>query len=249
MIRLGINIDHVATVRNARGETYPDPVQAAVFAELGGADNITCHLREDRRHIRDRDVELLRQTIQVPLNFEMAATDEMVQIALKVKPHAVTLVPERRQELTTEGGLDVIKNDKKLATMTATLKAQGILVSYFIAATAAQVQQSKKCGADAIEFHTGEFCHQMAKAVTTKDKFALLKPFVDASRQCHELGMQAHFGHGLNYQNAYWLQHIPHCEEANIGHAVIGRAIFVGLTQAVREMKSLLTDPQFKPYV
>jgi pyridoxine 5-phosphate synthase len=249
MIRLGINIDHVATVRNARGEAYPNPVHAALLAELGGADNITCHLREDRRHIKDRDVELLRETINIPLNFEMAATDEMISIALKTMPHAVTLVPEKRQELTTEGGLDVIANRDSLKGKIYALKEAGILVSLFINTDTKIIEASKELGADAIEIHTGDFCHLMDKAVSTKQQWALLDPFIKASKQSHSLGMQVHYGHGLHYSNAHWLQAIPHCEEANIGHAVISRAIFVGLKDAVREMKDLLNNNKFKPQV
>lgn len=247
MIRLGVNIDHVATVRNARGEAYPNPVQAAVMAELGGADNITCHLREDRRHIKDRDVFLLRETINIPLNFEMAATDEMVGIALKVKPHAVTLVPEKRQELTTEGGLDVEAHQASLQAKTKQLKDAGILVSYFVATGKKTIELSKKLGADALEFHTGDFCHQMDAAIRTEEKFALVKPFIEAAKLSYDMGLQVHFGHGLHYGNAQWLQIVPHCEEANIGHSIVSRAIFVGLEKAVREMKDLLNDPRYNP--
>jgi pyridoxine 5-phosphate synthase len=247
MIRLGINVDHVATVRQARGEPYPDPVQAAVLAELGGADNITAHLREDRRHIQDRDVRLLKETIKIPLNFEMAVTEEMVQIALDLRPHAVTLVPERRQELTTEGGLDVFRFAAPVQSATARLKTAGMLVSLFIEPDPRAVEAAQACGADAVEFHTGRFCHVIDKALTTKDKQKALQPLVVASREAAARGLQSHFGHGLHYGNAAWLQHVPHCEEANIGHAVIGRAIFVGLEAAVREMKRLLNDPVCKP--
>lgn len=247
MIRLGINVDHVATVRQARGEPYPDPVQAAVLAELGGADNITAHLREDRRHIQDRDVRLLKETIKIPLNFEMAVTEEMVQLALDLGPHAVTLVPERRQELTTEGGLDVFRLAAPVQSATARLKTAGILVSLFIEPDPRAVEAAQACGADAVEFHTGRFCHVIDKAVTTKGKQEALQPLVAASREAAARGLQSHFGHGLHYGNAAWLQHVPHCEEANIGHAVISRAIFVGLEGAVREMKRLLNDPVCKP--
>lgn len=248
MIRLGVNIDHVATVRNARGETYPDPVQAAVMAELGGADNITCHLREDRRHIKDRDVDLLRATIQIPLNFEMAATDEMVAIACRIKPHAVTLVPERRQELTTEGGLDVSGHQKSLGEKTKRLKDAGILISYFVSTDPAVIELSAKLGADALEFHTGDLCHGIDTAATTKEKGALLTPFIRGAELCRNAGMQVHCGHGLHYGNTQWLQHVPHLEEANIGHAIVARALFVGLKEAVAEMKVLLNDPTKKPY-
>lgn len=248
MIRLGVNIDHVATVRNARGEAYPDPVQAAVMAELGGADNITCHLREDRRHIRDRDVLLLKQSLGVPLNFEMAATAEMVAFAIQLKPHSVTLVPEKREERTTEGGLDVSGCKNSLAEVTARLAGEGILVSLFIEPDAKAVKVAREIGALAVEFHTGHFCHQMAALRTTKDQWSLMRSLREVARVAHLEGTQAHFGHGLNYTNAAWLQCVEHAEEANIGHAIVGRALFVGLTQAVHEMKRLLNDPMLRPY-
>ena len=246
MIRLGVNLDHVATVRNARGEAYPNPVQAALLAELGGADNITCHLREDRRHIKDRDVELLKELINIPLNFEMAVTDEMVAFAKKIKPHAVTLVPEKRQELTTEGGLDP-SNYRNLKSVISELKEQDILVSLFVEADNRVVEQTKELGADAIEIHTGNFCHDMDQARSTAQQWKLIQPFVESANKAHEVGLQVHFGHGIHYNNAHWFQVIPHCEEANIGHSIISRALFVGLEAAVREMKSLLNDSKFTP--
>lgn len=247
MIRLGVNIDHIATLRNARGESYPSPVQAAVFAELGGADNITCHLREDRRHMRDRDVELLRELIQLPLNFEMAVTDEMLSIAKKLKAHAVTLVPEKRKELTTEGGLALEAFDKKLARSIEELKDLGILVSLFIEADPASIELSAKLGAQAIEIHTGDFCRAMAKAVTRQEQLACLAPLQEASKLAHNLGLQVHVGHGLNYTNAYWMQALDFCQEANIGHAIISRSVFSGLEASVREMKNLLNDDRYHP--
>lgn len=249
MIRLGVNIDHVATLRNARGESYPSPVQAATFAELGGADNITCHLREDRRHIRDEDVELLRRTIQVPLNFEIAATEEMVRIASQTKPHAVTLVPEKRQELTTEGGLNLDQTSKKLGEQIKALRDLDIVVSLFVEPEVKDMIAAKKLGAQAIEIHTGHYCKKMQEARTTADQIALLKPLQEAARVAHDQGLQVHVGHGLNYVNTHWMQLVPHLEEANIGHAIVARAVFVGLTQAVREMKALLNDPQFRPSI
>ncbi|SMF69867.1 pyridoxine 5'-phosphate synthase [Pseudobacteriovorax antillogorgiicola] len=246
MIRLGVNLDHVATVRNARGEAYPNPVQAALLAELGGADNITCHLREDRRHIKDRDVELLKEQINVPLNFEMAITDEMVAIAKRVKPHAVTLVPEKRQELTTEGGLDP-NHYQNLQKVISDLKEHDMLVSLFVEADERVIEQTKQLGADAIEIHTGNFCHEMDAARSSQRQWELVKPLMESAKQAHEMGLQVHFGHGLHYSNAHWMQAIPFCEEANIGHAIISRAIYVGLESAVREMKSLLNDSRFAP--
>jgi len=247
LIRLGVNLDHIATVRNARGEAYPNPVQAALLAELGGADNITCHLREDRRHIRDRDVELLKETINIPLNFEMAATDEMVGIAERLRPHAVTLVPEKRQELTTEGGLSLDQADRGLAAKIERLKKAEILVSLFVEADTEMIRRSRDLGVQAIEIHTGNFCHQMNEARTTKEQWSLVAPFIKAAELSHDCGLQLHFGHGLHYHNAYWLQVIPYCEEANIGHAIIARALFVGLRQAVQEMKVLLNDRSYQP--
>ncbi len=247
MIRLGVNIDHVATLRNARGETYPSPVQAAAMAELGGADNITCHLREDRRHIKDSDLFLLKETINIPLNFEMAATDEMVEIALKVKPHAVTLVPEKREELTTEGGLDMEAHKADLKHKVSQLKDIDCLVSMFIEANDVDIELSKEVGADAVEFHTGHYCTEMNKAKTTKAQWELIKPFHDAAKKAKDIGLQVHFGHGLNYTNAQWMQTVPYIEEANIGHSIVSKAVFVGLESAVREMKQLLNDTQFKP--
>lgn len=246
-MRLGVNIDHVATVRNARGESYPSPVQAAVMAELGGADNITCHLREDRRHIRDADVRLLKETIQIPLNFEIAATDEMVRIAAEVVPHAVTLVPEKRQELTTEGGLDLSSGTQKLQSDIKRLRDKGILVSLFVEADPKAIEVAAKIGAQAIEIHTGHFCSAIHKARTTPDAWALVQELSRAAQVGHDLGLQVHVGHGLNYANAYWMQAVPFCEEANIGHAIVSRALFVGLPQAVREMKALISDPEHRP--
>jgi pyridoxine 5-phosphate synthase len=248
MIRLGVNIDHVATVRQARGEAYPDPVQAAVFAELGGADNITAHLREDRRHVQDRDIRLLKETIKVPLNFEMAATDEMVKFALAIKPHAVTLVPEKREERTTEGGLDLLAAKKSLESATKRLADAGILVSLFIEPDRKAVELSREIGAAAVEFHTGTFCKLIDAAASTKAKLKTLAPLQAAAARARELEVQAHFGHGLHYANAMWLQLVEHAEEANIGHAIVGRALFVGMREAVREMKALLNDPSLRPY-
>jgi pyridoxine 5-phosphate synthase len=247
MIRLGVNLDHIATLRQARGERYPDPVQAALLAEVGGADNITCHLREDRRHIQDRDVFMLKDTIQVPLNFEMAATQDMLALAGKVKPHAVTLVPERREERTTEGGLNLMSSRDQLTASTKRLRESGILVSLFIEPDVRAVEQAKEIGADAVEFHTGSFCHKMAATTSTRAQKPLVQTLINAAAAAHALGLQAHFGHGLNYTNAQWLQIVDHAEEANIGHAIIGRALWVGLKDAVSEMKRLLNDPTFRP--
>lgn len=247
MIRLGVNIDHVATVRNARGETYPDPVQAAAMCELGGAENITCHLREDRRHIKDADVRRLKETIQIPLNFEIAHTKEMMAKALEIKPHAVTLVPEKREELTTEGGLNVDEFRNELAPSIAALKNAGILASLFVEPDLDIVKASADLKIDALEFHTGHFCNEFHKATSTKQKIELLRPFQKCAELALSHGIQIHVGHGLNYTNAQWMQLIEGCEEANIGHAIVARAIFVGLDRAVSEMKDLLNNASYRP--
>lgn len=247
MIRLGVNIDHVATVRQARGERYPDPVMAAHAAELGGADNITFHLREDRRHIQDRDAELLASTVTIPLNMEMAATSEMTAIACRLRPHSVTLVPEKREERTTEGGLDVRSQRVPLEKSIAALRDRGILVSLFIEPDRESIALSRELGAGAIEIHTGDFCHRMAEARTSAAQWDLVRPLDEVSVYARSLGLQVHFGHGLNYSNAHWLQRVRHAEEANIGHAIVSRALFVGLTAAVREMRDLLNNPGLRP--
>jgi pyridoxine 5-phosphate synthase len=248
MIRLGFNVDHVATVRNARGEFYPDPIQAAQLAVMAGADNITCHLREDRRHIRDRDVERLKECIEVPLNLEMAVTDEMLGIACRIKPHCVTLVPEKRQERTTEGGLDLQQSQAVLKSTINRLKDSGIMVSLFVEPTIEAAEASKQLGADAVEFHSGRFCESFNHAVKSAGRITLLQPLISASQAAKRLGMQSHIGHGLNYSNANFVQLIPHCEEANIGHAIVARSIFVGLERAIVEMKDLLNRPELCPH-
>ena len=247
MIRLGVNVDHIATLRQARGESYPDPVHGAMEAVLGGADNITCHLREDRRHIQDRDVELLRQLLPVPLNFEMAATAEMLAIATRIKPHSVTLVPEKRAERTTEGGLDLSGQFNVLKDAISRLKDSGILVALFIEPAGRAAEQSKQLAADAVEFHTGRFCHAIEASTTTAARHGLVEDLSRVARHAKSLGLQVHFGHGLNYQNAGWLQWIPEAEEANIGHAIIARSVFTGLRAAVSDMRELLNHPAHRP--
>lgn len=249
MIRLGVNVDHVATVRQARGESYPSPVQAALLCEIGGADNITCHLREDRRHINDSDAQLLKATINIPLNFEMACTSEMLAFARRLKPHAVTLVPEKREERTTEGGLNIAANFDLIKSQVEALQGDGILVSLFIEPDVKAIELTKKTGAKAVEFHTGSFCKQIDHAVTTVEKLQAVNVLKAASKSAQEHGLQCHFGHGLHYGNANWLQLVEHAEEANIGHAIVARAIFCGLEKAVADMKSLLNDPKFRPYI
>ncbi len=235
-MKLGVNIDHVATLRNARGGVSPDPVAAALVAEKAGADNITCHLREDRRHIRDADVWNLRRRISVPLNLEMAATTAMSAIASAVMPHTVTLVPEGRQELTTEGGLRVF--DRELHETIATLRGKGIVVSLFIDPDIAAVTAAHEAGADAVELHVGNMCAALqAKSASPS---VVLAPAMDAARAAHAVGLAVHIGHGIDYQVAAHCRLLPAVSEADIGHAIIAEAVFVGLDTAVRRMKELL---------
>ncbi len=236
MPRLGVNIDHVATLRQARGVNYPDPVIAAGIVELAGANGIVCHLREDRRHIQDRDLRLLREVVQTQLNLEMAVTEEMLRIALAIKPDIVTLVPERREELTTEGGLDVVKLQKPLKKAIQRLQKGGILVSLFIDPSIDQVKASNEVGANSIEIHTGHYCD--SKTRTQEDKE--LKRILDAVGEASRLDIRIAAGHGLNYVNVRRIAEIKEIEELNIGHSIIARAVLVGLDQAVREMISLI---------
>ncbi len=235
MARLGVNVDHVATLRQARGGKEPDPVAAAVIAELAGADGITVHLREDRRHIQDRDVMLLRRTVQTHLNLEMAATDEMVAIALKVQPDYVTLVPEKRQELTTEGGLDVIRNRQALSARIELLRQAGIIVSLFVDPDLEQLKACARVKADFIEIHTGTYCDARGQ-----DQAAELLKLEQAIRAGKRLGLGVNAGHGLNYRNIRPVLALGDVEEFNIGHSIISRAVLVGLDQAVREMADLV---------
>ncbi|NIS74473.1 MAG: pyridoxine 5'-phosphate synthase [Deltaproteobacteria bacterium] len=236
MKKLGLNIDHVATVREARKTIEPDPVYAATIAELAGADGITVHLREDRRHINDRDVFLLSQFIKTKLNLEMAATSEMVGIAKKVKPFSSTIVPEKREEVTTEGGLDVIGNFEHIRETTKTLKKTGIIVSLFVDPVLDQIQASKESGAEYIEIHTGTYCEVFGK----KRKSPELEKIRKAAFFASSIGLGVNAGHGLNYKNIIPVLEITPIEEFNIGHAIISRAVFVGLYQAVREMVALI---------
>ena len=240
MPHLGVNIDHVATLRQARGGTEPDPVWAAAEAELGGASGITLHLREDRRHIQDRDLALLRQTVQVKLNLEMAVTDAMADIACRTKPTQATLVPEGRQELTTEGGLPVAGREKKIAAVVRKLQKAGIVVSLFIDPTPAEIEASAAVGAEAIEFHTGGY----ANAPEGPERQRQFARIADGARQAQALGLVVHAGHGLNYVNVGRIAAIPGMTELNIGHSIVSRAIFVGLRKAVREMVRLIENPQ-----
>ncbi len=234
-IRLGVNIDHVATIRNARGGAHPDPVDAAILAQKSGADGITIHLREDRRHIRDEDLVRLKKEIKLPINLEMAATQEMLEIALKTKPNAVCIVPEKRQEVTTEGGLDVVKNEKILREMIKKIRAKKIRVSLFVDANEAQIRMSKKIGADIVELHTGEFCH-----VVGKKREAEFQKIKKCALLCQELDLECHAGHGLNYETAKIIAKIPQIIELNIGHFIIGEAIFDGLAKVIRKMQKVI---------
>ncbi len=235
-MRLGVNIDHIATLREARKGSEPDPVQAAVLAELGGADGITVHLRGDRRHIKERDVELLKTTIKVPLNVEMAATAEMKAIMLTILPHQVTLVPERKDEVTTEGGLDVILNQNVLPDYIRELEVSGIRVSVFIDPDKEQIRAAHKIGVRMIEINTTRFS-ECSSRECERDEFEKLQDIVKYSKK---LGMRVLAGHGLNYRNIQLFRNLKDVEEVNIGHAIVSRAAFVGLERAVREMKALI---------
>ncbi len=236
MPRLGVNIDHVATLRQARRVAYPDPVIAAGLVELAGADGIVCHLREDRRHIQDRDLRLLREVVQTRLNLEMASTEEMIRIALATKPDIVTIVPERREELTTEGGLDVVKFQKSIKKTIQRLQKGGILVSLFIDPSIEQVKASGEVGTNSIEIHTGHYCDAKTEAQADKE----LKKILDAVGAASRLDLKIAAGHGLNYVNVRRIAEIKEIEELNIGHSIIARAVLVGLYQAVREMIALI---------
>lgn len=237
-ILLGVNIDHVATLRQARGTRYPDPVQAAIEAEQAGADSITLHLREDRRHIQERDVSMLKDILQTKMNLEMAVTEEMLAIAEKNRPEDCCLVPEKREELTTEGGLDVAGQKSRIHDACQRLAAAGVRVSLFIDAEPEQIEAAVACGAPVIEIHTGHY----ADAETEQEREAELARIVAAVRQGSEAGLQVNAGHGLHYHNTDAIARIPEVRELNIGHAIIARSIFVGLQEAVREMKRIMVE-------
>ncbi|MGM0428757.1 MAG: pyridoxine 5'-phosphate synthase [Pseudomonadota bacterium] len=235
-LRLGVNIDHVATLRNARGVRYPDPVAAAAIAERAGADGITIHLREDRRHITDRDVAMLKQTLNVPMNLEMAVTEEMLGIAIKTKPTFSCLVPEKREELTTEGGLDVAGQLDSITQATKRLTEAGIQVSLFIDADHEQIDAAKNASAPIIELHTGQY----AEAETEQEKTRELARLMEAAEYAHSIGLQVNAGHGLHYHNTLEVAQIPQMVELNIGHSIIARAVLDGLDKAVRDMREIL---------
>ena len=238
MIELGVNIDHVATVRQARRTVEPDPVWAAALAELGGADCITVHLREDRRHIQDRDVHLLRETVRCKLNLEMACIEEMVEIAGKVKPDQVTLVPERREEITTEGGLDVVSQVEAVKGVVKRLQDRGIFVSLFLDPDLTQIEAGFKTGCEAIEIHTG--CYALAD--TEKKRTIELQRILTSGEIIHSTGIRLHAGHGLTYHNVLPVASVPNMIELNIGHSIVARSVMVGMKEAVAEMKRLLNS-------
>ena len=238
-LRLGVNIDHVATLRNARGGAVPDPVRAALQAQEAGADGITAHLREDRRHIVDGDIDALMAGITLPLNFEIAATDEMAQIALRHKPHAVCIVPEKREERTTEGGLDVVRDEAHLARFITPLREAGSRVSIFVEANAAQIEAASRIGAAVIELHTGSYCDAHAAGKFT-DRDAELARLRDMATFAHSLGLEVHAGHGLSFDTVAPIAALPEIVELNIGHFLMGEAIFMGLKPAIKEMRRLM---------
>ncbi|MGR3291715.1 MAG: pyridoxine 5'-phosphate synthase [Paracoccaceae bacterium] len=240
-LRLGVNIDHVATVRNARGGSYPDPVRAAKIAEDAGANGITAHLREDRRHISDNDINRLMAELSVPLNFEMAPTDEMQKIALRHTPHAVCIVPEKREELTTEGGLDVARDENRLAHFIAPLRDAGCRVSMFVAADMRQVEAAHRIGADIVELHAGAYCDLFA-AGKLDESAAELERLREMSVYGHGLGLEIHAGHGFTYETVQPVAKFPEVVELNIGHFIIGEAIFRGLVPAIAEMRRLMDE-------
>jgi pyridoxine 5-phosphate synthase len=235
LIRLGVNVDHVATVRQARRVDVPDPVQAALIAEKAGADGITVHLREDRRHIQERDVQLLRERLQTKLNLEMAVTPAMLVFAENVRPDDACFVPEKREELTTEGGLDVASHRRKICEATQLLQGLGVRVSLFVDPETAQIEASHDAGADAVEIHTGAYCNALGME---RDK--QLQVIHEAAKLAQSLGLEVHGGHGLNYDNVLAIAQISQMAELNIGHSIIARAIIVGIEQATREMKEIL---------
>jgi len=238
MKKLMVNIDHVATLRQARGTHYPEPVYAASIAETAGASGIIVHLREDRRHINDRDVKILREVVKTKLNLEMAATDEMVAIARDIKPDMITLVPEKREELTTEGGLDVVGLTKKIQMAVESVKNKGIKVSLFVDPVEKQIIASKEIGADMVEIHTGAYSDALNEKIQDKE----LKKVIDAARKGKELGLGVNAGHGLHYNNVRKIVAIPEIDELSIGHSIIARAVFTGFEQAVRDMLRLIKE-------
>ena len=235
--RLGVNIDHVATIRNARGEIYPDPLKAALLAQRSGADSITIHLREDRRHIRDNDLKNIKRKIRIPLNLEIAPTKEMLRIAIKHKPTFVCIVPEKRQEITTEGGLNLKQNRKFMKKIIEKLKKNKIRVSLFIEPKISDIMLSKKLGADCVELHTGKFCHQVNENKKTRSTFSNLRK---SAYYAEILGLEVHAGHGLTYKSAYQIAKISNISELNIGHSIISESLFVGMKNSIKKFKKII---------
>ena len=237
--RLGVNIDHVATLRNARGEDYPSPVKAALMCQEFGADGITAHLREDRRHIRDSDIEEIKNQISIPLNFEMAPTDEMVEIAINTLPNACCIVPEKREEVTTEGGLDVKHNHNILGKIIERLQKSNIRVSLFVGTSIDQIKLAKEIGSDIIEIHAGEFCRKVHDKLDYQQELNRIK---EASSFADSIGLETHIGHGITFESVVELSKIKEVKEFNIGHFIISESIFFGLEEAIRKMKSLILE-------
>ena len=238
-IKLGVNIDHVATIRNARGEFYPEPVRAALEAEKSGADSITIHLREDRRHIRDLDLKKIKNKLKIPLNLEMAPTNEMLKIALKNKPNYICIVPEKRKEITTEGGLNLKKNIKNLKKIISTLKSNDIRVSLFIEPSISDIKLAKEIKSDCVELHTGKYCKSFFNKDKLKSSYADIKKSVSYAKK---LGLEVHAGHGLTYKSAHKIAKIKGISELNIGHFIISEAIFVGITNSIRRFKKIINS-------
>ena len=236
-IRLGVNIDHVATIRNARGEIYPDPLRAALLAQKSGADSITIHLREDRRHIRDSDLKKIKKKLKIPLNLEMAPTNEMLNIAINNKPNYVCIVPEKRKEITTEGGLNVKRNKKALSKMIIRLKRRKIRVSLFIEPQISDIKLSKALGANCVELHTGKFCNLLLKKKKVSSALISLKKTATYAKK---IGLEVHAGHGLTYQSAYYVSKIKSISELNIGHFIISESLFIGMNESIKNFKKIL---------
>ena len=237
--RLGVNIDHVATIRNARGENYPDPLKAALTAEQSGADSITIHLREDRRHIRDHDLRVIKKKIQIPLNLEMAPTREMLKIALQHKPNYVCIVPEKRAEVTTEGGLNLYRKKQLLKRIVNTFKKNNIRVSLFVEPKISDIALSKKFGADCVEIHTGKYCNLYNNKKRTKSEFLRIKK---SATFADKIGLEAHAGHGLNYKTAYMISKIKYISELNIGHFIIADSLFISLKNSIKKFKNIINN-------
>ncbi len=237
--RLGVNIDHVATLRNARGEDYPSPIRAALMCQEFGADGITAHLREDRRHIKDKDIEEIKDQISIPLNFEMAPTDEMVDIAINTLPNACCIVPEKREEITTEGGIDIKRNHNTIAPLIDRLKKNNIRVSLFVDASNDQIELSKKVGADIVEIHSGEFCRKVHDELDYENELTKIKDSVSFAQS---IGLEPHIGHGITFKSIVELSKIKGVKEFNIGHFIIGESIFIGLEESIKTFKYLIKE-------